>query len=212
MSRAPLIVSLLTVALAWSCQEQGTEGGEDTAPVDTAATEPAAAEPAPGTAEAKIAEAESAAPPEIAHNATIMDWAMEEGAEPVQLRAGTNGWTCFPSTPNPTGAVGQDPMCLDGEWMKWAQAWMSKTVPDVSAVGIGYMLQGDRGASNTDPFATEPTADNQWVQAGPHLMVITPDPAQLAAITTDPANGGPWVMWAGTPYAHVMVPVESGGE
>jgi hypothetical protein len=207
-----LTTCLVAAALAWSCQEQGTGGGEDTAPVATETAEPAAPEPAPGTPEAKIAEAESAAPPDIASNATIMDWPMEEGAEPVQLRAGTNGWTCFPSTPNPTGAVGQDPMCLDGEFIKWAQAWMGKTDPDVSSVGIGYMLQGDRGASNTDPFATEQTPDNEWVQAGPHLMVITPDPAQLAAIPTDPATGGPWVMWSGTPYAHVMVPVEEKAE
>lgn len=212
MSRALLITCLLTGALAWSCQEQATEGGEDAAPADTTMTETAAPEPEPGTPEAKIANAESAAPPEIAHNATILDWPTEEGGEPVQLRAGTNGWTCFPSSPNPTGAVGQDPMCLDGEFMKWAQAWMGKSEPAVASVGLAYMLQGDRGASNTDPFATEQTPDNQWVQAGPHLMVITPDPAQLAAIPTDPASGGPFVMWAGTPYAHIMVPVPSATE
>ena len=100
-------------------------------------------------------------------------------------------------------------MCLDGEWLGFAQAWMGKTEPSVGAVGIGYMLQGDHGVSNIDPYATSPTPDNQWVQSGPHLMVITPDPAQLSALPTDPANGGPWVMWPGTPYAHVMVPVQS---
>jgi len=26
---------------------------------------------------------------------------------------------------------------------------------------------------------------------------------------TDPKSGGPWVMWKGTPYAHVMVPVSA---
>lgn len=212
MSRAYLTTCLLAAALAWSCQEQATEGGEDTAPVAAETGEPAAAEPAPGTPEAKIASAESAAPPDIARNATIMDWPMEEGGEPVQLRAGTNGWTCFPTTPETAGAADEDPMCLDAEWLSFAQAWMGKTEPSVSAVGIGYMLQGDHGASNTDPYATEPTPDNQWVEAGPHLMVITPDPAQLAAISTDPANGGPWIMWPGTPYAHVMVPVVSATE
>jgi len=29
----------------------------------------------------------------------------------------------------------------------------------------------------------------------------------LDAFSTDPKNGGPWVMWKGTPYAHLMVPV-----
>ena len=30
---------------------------------------------------------------------------------------------------------------------------------------------------------------------------------RLAGISTDPRSGGPWVMWADTPYAHVMVPM-----
>jgi hypothetical protein len=34
-----------------------------------------------------------------------------------------------------------------------------------------------------------------------------PDPALLEGIPTDPATGGPYVMWKGTPYQHVMVPV-----
>ena len=34
----------------------------------------------------------------------------------------------------------------------------------------------------------------------------TTDP--LDALPTDPNNGGPWVMWKGTKYAHIMVPVK----
>jgi hypothetical protein len=30
----------------------------------------------------------------------------------------------------------------------------------------------------------------------------------LASLPTDPNNGGPWVMWKGTKYAHIMVPVK----
>jgi hypothetical protein len=40
-------------------------------------------------------------------------------------------------------------------------------------------------------------------------MVLYKDPKMLDAYPTDPKNGGPWVMWKGTPYAHVMVPVSS---
>jgi hypothetical protein len=36
--------------------------------------------------------------------------------------------------------------------------------------------------------------------------VITPDVKLLNSLPTDPQNGGPWVMWKGTKYAHVMVP------
>ena len=38
-------------------------------------------------------------------------------------------------------------------------------------------------------------------------MVVVPDPAQLNSLPTDPHNGGPWVMWKGTKYAHIMVPI-----
>jgi hypothetical protein len=40
----------------------------------------------------------------------------------------------------------------------------------------------------------------------PHVMIIVPDPAMLDAFPTEHGTGGPYVMWAGTPYAHLMVP------
>jgi hypothetical protein len=149
----------------------------------------------------KIALAMSAGPAEIARHATIMD--MTDMAKPKQLRAGTNGWVCYAmilGTSNET-------MCLDKEWQKWAEAWMNKTKPKIEGTGIAYMLRGDNGASNTDPYATQPTADNQWVVSPSHIMVLYSDPKMLDAYPTDPKSGGPWVMWKGTPYAHVMVPV-----
>ena len=107
---------------------------------------------------------------------------------------------------DPWVTAGKDPMCLSKEFVAWGDAWMARKPPKIKGVGLGYMLKGDAGASNTDPFATAATPDNQWVQSGPHLMVATPNAAGLEGIPTDPQNGGPWVMWAGTPYAHVMVP------
>jgi hypothetical protein len=38
-------------------------------------------------------------------------------------------------------------------------------------------------------------------------MILTPDLKALDALPTDPKSGGPWVMWKGTKYAHIMVPV-----
>jgi hypothetical protein len=147
---------------------------------------------------AVIAKAASAAPPEIGKNAAVM------GAGPdgkmTQLRAGTNGWVCM------LGPAGE-PMCLDKEWQAWGDAWMNKKdPPQPKTVGIAYMLKGDTGASNTDPYATKATADNQWVVSGPHIMVLPTDPAQFDAFPTDPKAGGPWVMWKGTKYVHLMVP------
>ncbi len=155
--------------------------------------------------QAKIRTAMSAAPADIGKGATIVE--MDEKGQMKQLRAGTNGWTCMPSAGGVAGAAGADPMCLDKTWMGWADAWMSKKDPQVKTMGIGYMLRGDKGASNTDPFATAPTADNQWIVSPPHIMVLVPDPTLLDTLPTDPHSGGEWVMWKGTKYVHIMVPI-----
>ena len=123
-----------------------------------------------------------------------------------QLRAGTNGWMCMPSTPVAFGGA-EDPMCLDKSFSQWADAWMNKKDPQLKTTGIAYMLRGDKGASNTDPYATKASADNAWIVSPPHIMVVFPNAAQLDAFPTDPNTGGPWVMWKGTKYAHLMVPV-----
>lgn len=153
------------------------------------------AQDAPPDAKAMIKDALSATTAEMAKGATVVDW------ENNVLREGDNGWTCFPSPPQGTG-----PFCVDEPWLAWADGWMNKKEVNITRLGISYMLAGDSGASNSDPYATEETDD--WVVVKAHLMLIVPDPSMLEGIPTDPENGGPWVMWKGTPYAHVMVPVE----
>lgn len=147
----------------------------------------------------KIAFAMSAGPSQITKNATIADMPGMPGEQPEQLREGTNDWVCYASR--------QQPMCLDKQWQKWAGAWMTKSEPKIDGAGVAYMLRGDTGASNTDPWAKAPTADNEWVVSPAHIMLLYEDKKMLDAYPTDPNTGGPWVMWKGTPYAHVMVPV-----
>jgi len=165
-----------------------------------AAALPVLAAPAIGAddAAAKIEDALSAAPPTLRETVTVLDW------DGTVLQEGSGAYTCYPSPPQLQGAA---PMCLDEPWQGWAQAWMNEQEFTAEGVGIAYMLAGDEGASNTDPYAEGPTEHNHWVFEGPHLMLIVPDPASLDGLSTDPASGEPYVMWKGTPYAHVMVPV-----
>jgi len=149
--------------------------------------------------EAAIKDALSAAWPGMAEGATVVDW------EGNVLREGSNGFTCLPTPPMLDGVA---PMCMDSEWMKWADAWSNKADYAAETLAISYMLAGDGGASNVDPFAEGPTDDNEWIKEGAHLMILAPA-ALLDAYPTDPDNGGPYVMWKGTPYAHLMVPVGS---
>lgn len=154
---------------------------------------------------AKIMSAMSAAPASIAQNATIMDWPSSPDGEMKMLREGSNGFTCLPDMPD---TPGNDPMCLDDPWLKWAEAWMNKTDLNIQKMGFGYMLQGGTPESNTDPYAEGPTEDNEWMEESvPHLMIIVPEESMLKGLSTDPNTGGPWVMWEGTPYVHIMVPM-----
>lgn len=161
----------------------------------------------PGGADAKIANALSAGPPEITMAATVLDWPAEGGGEMAELRAGSNGWTCLPDIP---GTPADDPMCLDATFVAWMGALQARTPPAIERVGFAYMLRGGSTASNSDPFASQPAADEEWLMEPPHVMMVVPDPATLQGLTTDPDNGGPWIMWADTPYAHVMMPVPAG--
>jgi hypothetical protein len=156
----------------------------------------------------KIANAMTAAPRSLSSKATIMDWPASEGAQMTTLRTGSNGWTCLPDFPS---TKGNDPMCVDDQWMSFLGAMMSKSSPKVSHAGVGYMIApGGAYGSNTDPFAAKATADNQWGYDPPHVMLLVTDRRGLQGIPTTRQNGAPWVMWNGTPYAHIMVPVSSG--
>jgi hypothetical protein len=151
--------------------------------------------------DALIKDALSAASPEIAKTAAVMGW------DHSVLKKGTGAYTCMPTPPEVTAKGGREPMCLDKIWAAWGDAWKNKKAFKAEGVGIAYMLAGDTGASNIDPYAKGQTADNQWVVEGPHLMVLVPDTAQMESLPTDAHTGGPYVMWKGTPYAHIMVPV-----
>jgi len=145
--------------------------------------------------DARIADAMSAAPASISKHATIKD------GDGNVLRAGTNGWTCYPGSP----AMG--PMCNQPQWDAVVHGVMSKSPVDVKQLSVSYMLAGEgeaSGTSNIDPYASAPTPTNQWVKEGPHLMIVVPDPKTLEGLSTDPKDPV-YVMWKGTPYAHIMV-------
>lgn len=145
-----------------------------------------------------------AAPRKVAEGATII--AMEADGRARTLREGTNGFTCMadnPATPGP------DPMCMDKAAMEWVNAWMARKPPEAGKVGFMYMLEGGTDASNTDPHAQKPTAGNNWVSTGPHVMIVGASPAfydQYPKNAT-PDTHAPYIMWPGTPWQHLMIPV-----
>ncbi len=152
-----------------------------------------------------IASAMHAAPARVAKDATII--AMGADGKMRTLRQGSNAFTCMPD--NPT-TPGPDPMCMDQNALAWANAWMAHEHPPAGKLGMMYMLAGGTDASNTDPYAQKPDSGNHWIKTGPHLMIVGADPAFYASYpkSADPDTGMPYVMWAGTPYEHLMAPVK----
>jgi hypothetical protein len=203
MSASKLCVWLVAGAAVVSvgaCNKAGIGGNNATL---TAATDNSTAA---ANSKDPVASAESAAPASIGHNASIVTVGAN-GAMNV-VRKGTNGWTCLPDTPD---TPGPDPMCVDANAGKWVDAWVHHQTPPARAVGVMYMLAGGTDASNTDPFATKPTSTNDWINTGPHLMVVGSKEI-LAGYPSGakPDTSAPYVMWAGTPYAHLMIPIGKG--
>lgn len=167
--------------------------------------QPITAQPMPRatTGDVQLANAMSAAPIAVAKHATILGYDTD-GMPTVVLRAGDNGWTCIVDAPV---SPGNDPICLDATFAAWNEALMANEDPQIKDVGIAYMLAGGSDPSNTDPFAAEPAAGADWITTPPHIMILAPGGFDGADFATEPKQDEPYIMWEGTPYEHLMVPV-----
>jgi hypothetical protein len=160
-------------------------------------TDQSAATDAGETNQAKIARALSAGPPEVAKSARVVD--RDAQGKMTVLREGSNGFTCMPGNPK---VIGDPPMCADAASMQWAADFKArKPKPTNTVPGITYMLAGATQRSDSDPFdKTSPP-----IQVGPHWMIMWPfDPAATGLPVTNRKTGA-YIMWAGSPYAHVHV-------
>lgn len=140
----------------------------------------------------------AAAPPQIVEQATILRM---NGNDMQTLKKGSNEWTCM--------IANEVPMCMDPGAMEWAHAWQTHAAP-TGKTGFIYMLAGDTGASNTDPYATAKAADNHWIQTGSHVMIVGAAAKTMTGYprNPDPDPTKPYVMWPGSPYEHLMIPVK----
>jgi len=158
----------------------------------------------------------TAAPSFIAANCSVVD------VDGTVLREGTNGWTAMAA--NPRGMADPEngwkdpheamPMVGDGPAMQWAMAYMGGKTPEMDTDGWAWMLHGDMGEDNRkhlvidEQGVTKAKADGEWIESGAHLMLFPKDPASLEGQTTNFNTGAPYVMFKGTGYDHLMIPVE----
>jgi hypothetical protein len=145
----------------------------------------------------KIARAMSAGPDNVSKSARIID--TDARGNRVILREGSNGFTCMPGN---LRVVGEPPMCVDAASMQWFDdAKAHKPKPTNTVPGITYMLAGATQRSDSDPHDTT----SMPIEVGPHWMIMWPfDPKTTGLPTTHKATGA-YIMWAGSPYAHMHV-------
>jgi hypothetical protein len=149
------------------------------------------------TIQAGIARALSAGPPEVAKSARVVD--TDAQGNVTVLREGSNGFTCMPGNPR---VIGDPPMCADGASMQWAADFKAhKSKPTNTVPGITYMLAGATQRSDSDPFDTT----SPPIHVGPHWMIMWPFDPRASGLPVTHRETGAYIMWAGSPYAHVHV-------
>ena len=145
----------------------------------------------------KIARAMSAGPADVAKTARIID--TDAQGKMIVLREGNSGFTCMPGNPK---AVGEPPMCVDGAAMQWYDdAKAHKPKPTNTIPGITYMLAGATQRSDSDPHDTT----SMPIEIGPHWMIMWPFDPKTTGLPTSHKPTGAYIMWAGSPYAHVHI-------
>ncbi len=162
----------------------------------------------PGMSHSQVVAAASAgAPTAISDNATIA-WIDSAGRATV-MRQGTNGFTCVIVVPDPFGG----PVCGDPNAAAWLMAFLSHQPqpPVMNGPGIAYMARGgahyEDAAGNVvlEHDQSPHAAGTRRVVEQAHWMLIWPfDPATTGLPTRENGTGS-YIMFAGTPWAHLMV-------
>jgi hypothetical protein len=161
-----------------------------------------------GMSHGQVVQAASAGGPDfISQNATI-GWIDSTGTLNV-MRQGTNGFTCVVVIPDPFGG----PICGDRNAAAWVIALLTHAAqpPAMSPPGIAYMARGGahyedaQGIVLMEHDMSPHAAGSHRVVEQPHWMLMYPfDPAATGFPTKENGTGS-YIMFAGTPWAHVMI-------
>jgi hypothetical protein len=151
----------------------------------------------PDSTQAKIARALAAGPPSVTTAATVAE--RDRTGQLKVLRAGTNGFTCMPGDPS---KVAEPALCADRASMQWMSDFgRHKPKPTNTVPGITYMLAGATQRSDSDPY----DSTSAPMTIGPHWMIMWPFDPQTSGLQAGMKPTGTFIMWAGSPYAHVHV-------
>ena len=143
----------------------------------------------------------SAAPPSISQDATIM--VPGENGQMVEAKKGTNGFTCIPDI---DGQEKPDPMCADAAAMQWGNDYMSGAPKPANTVpGIAYMARGGWHWEKGGKILMKPEEGAKRIAEPPHWMVFWPFDSKGSGLPSLPGKFQTYIMFEGTPYAHLMI-------
>jgi hypothetical protein len=140
------------------------------------------------------------APERISGHAAVVR--LEPGGKTSTLRQGSNGFTCA-LVPDASLA----PVCADQQgWVWFAAAFSKKPKPPNTEPGIAYMAKGAVHYEMPDgKIVMAASPQTKEVEEPAHWMVLWPlDPAKTG-LPVKPNAGGTYVMFEGTPFAHLMI-------
>lgn len=145
----------------------------------------------------KIGRARLSGPSQVTKDATVAE--LDASGKITILAIGTNEWVCFPGNENEIGNV---PMSCDRMGLQWLKDLLEgKPAPTNKAPGLIYMLCGATQRSVTNPY----DKDSAAIPIGPHYMIMWPFDSVRHGMPTNVRDAGAWVMYDGTPWAHLHV-------
>ena len=149
-----------------------------------------------------IKAAESGGPAAIASKATIAR-VDPKTAKVTTVRPGTNGFTCVVGVPGDPDA----PYCADKNAFDWLlSAGSGKPKPTNPGPGIAYMAHGgNHFETATRDVVMMPGAGTHKVHEPPHWMLMWPFDPGTSGLPAKENPSGVYIMFAGTPYAHLMI-------
>ena len=163
----------------------------------------------------QIAAALLAAPKEMRLDATVLGYTA--AGKLSELRKGTGPMICLASNPEETQFHvacyhrSLEPFMARGralrasgvtgdrvDTVRFAEARSGKLAMPSSAAML-YSLTGPAGSFDS--------ATGTAPKAKPLFVVYIPNAtAASTGLSAEPVEGGPWIMWPGTPKAHIMLP------
>ena len=142
----------------------------------------------------------SAAPAWIAKEAGVMVYGAD--GKLTEVKKSSNGFTCIPTV---TNLPIPDPICMDPASHQWMNDIMSGAEKPTNTVpGVAYMARGGSHYEK-DGKVVMGAEGAKMVKEPPHWMVFWPFDPATTKLPTVPNPSGVYIMFEGSPYAHLMV-------